>query len=335
MFEIKELWQRDLHAAVNPKSLKVIGQDVYITERSNKLSKININSGKTVWSQTVPNAWGWTSISSGYVYYMSQGQGLLCFGADSGELQWHRKFNQNYLGYIEVSGDILVTGGWRGYSNLAAYDRLTGEQLWSRAEQSQNGIGISVPEFIDNKRILVIRDSAIAAQVIDPNTGELIAEMNLPAGIEPIDLGRPYRILNGVVTFFTRDGKLVLLDTQELTVSVEDLGIASALKGIPYYFSDKVIFQDSENSYSMFDRSKRQMLWSVTMPHNKWTETLATQLSDDVFVIAGALGNIKMISINGHVEAPFQLEKRITTQIHNTGHQLIYGTKGSLKSVGY
>lgn len=333
--EIERLWQRDLHAAVNPNSLKIVGSGVYVTERSNKLSKININSGETVWSQTVPDSRGWTSVSGAYVYYMSQGQGLLCFCVDSGELQWHRRLNQNFLGYIEASGDTLITGGWRGYSDLAAYDRLTGKQLWSRAIRSRDGTGICAPQSIGNNRILVIRDSTITADVIDTNSGELITEINLPAGIERVALGRPYRIVNGVVTFFSNAGKLVLLDTEELTVSIEDLGLVGTFRGIPYYFADKMIFQDNENSYSMFDRSKRQMIWSVAIPHNRWTETLATQLSDDVFVIAGARGNIKMVSSNGHVEKPFQPERRITTQLHNTGRQIIYGTKGSLKSVGY
>lgn len=127
--QIEELWERNLHVAVNPNSLKVVGRAVYVTERKNKLSKINITSGETVWSQTVPNSWGWTSVSDDHVYYMSQGRGLLCFRVDSGELQWHRKFNGRFLGYIEASGDTLITGGWRGYSNLAAYDKSTGEQL--------------------------------------------------------------------------------------------------------------------------------------------------------------------------------------------------------------
>lgn len=335
VMEIEELWERDLHGAVNPNSLRIVGGGVYVTERRNKLSKINIHSGETAWTQTVPGSWGWTSVSGGDVYYMSQGRGLLCFCANSGEKQWHRKFDQGFLGYIEASDDILITGGWRGYCNLAAYDKHTGEQLWARDVQSANGVGISVPKFIDNNRILVVRDSTITAQIFDARSGELIAEMNLPVGIKRVDLGRPYRILNGVVTFFTDSGKLVLLDTKELTVSIEDLGIAGALKGIPYYFSDKLIFQDSENSYSMFDRSKKQVLWSVAIPHNTWTETLATKLSEEVCVIAGALGNMKMVSLNGNVEKPFQLERRITTPLHNTGHQLIYGTKGSLKSVGY
>lgn len=201
--------------------------------------------------------------------------------------------------------------------------------------QSADGNGISVPRFIGNNRILVIRDSTITAHVIDATSGELVAEVNLPAGIERADLGRPYRVLNGVVTFFTKSGKLVLFDTKKLIISIEDLGITGTFRGIPYYFSDKMIFQDKENSYSMFDRSRKRILWRVPIPHNRWTETLATQLSDDIFVIAGALGNLKMVSLSGNVETPFQNERRITTQLRNTGQQLIYGTKGSLKSVGY
>ena len=328
-------WQRNLHIAVNPKSVVVESEAIYVTERFSKLSKICVHTGQTIWSQTIPGTWGWTTIANDRVYYMAQIHGLYIFCAKSGKQIDKQNYNFPYNGYVKVSNNLIVTGGWRGHTNLTAISLITKKTLWSYPTKSAEIKEISVPYFLDKGRLLIVNHSTNYILIINTRTGKLIKKVMIPDGIKSVDLGRPYCVLNNQLAFLSSRGKLYLLDIKSLSFTVENLPLSTNHTNLPYFFSDKMVFRDSEHTYSLFDRSQNKILRKIPIAHNTWTEVIAAEITDDRFVIAGSYGTMKVVSRTGETLQSLPSEKRITTPLHNIDGHLIYGTKGSLKSLKY
>jgi len=196
-FDLK--WERHLHFALNPKSILVDGVSIYITERIKRLSKIDALSGETIWSSKITDGYGLLSVANGKLFYMSSGDGLCIFSQETGELLSQQKFHFPYLGYVKVYGNILLTGGWRGYTDLCAYDHRTGKSMWTQKMKTGELQKFSFPSFLDENRIITVNHSTNLIKLIDAQSGKLLHEKALPKGIHHVDAGHSYRIIDNEI----------------------------------------------------------------------------------------------------------------------------------------
>ncbi|NNE57838.1 MAG: PQQ-binding-like beta-propeller repeat protein [Hellea sp.] len=327
-------WQRDLHFALNPKSMIIDGKSIFITERRKKLSKIDMVSGETVWSRNITDAYGWATTSNGKLFYMSSGDGLCVLEQDTGERISEFKFQFPYLGYVKVWGNTILTGGWRGYTDLCAYDLETSKLLWSHNTKTADLQKFSVPSFLNKNRIFTVNHTTKRIEIIDVKSGKLLDKNVLPDGVHNIDLGCSYQIVDKDVTFLTNRGKLFKFSTEDLSLAIEELPLESVQTNIPCYFADEMIIRDTEQTYCLLNRAQKEIVWQIPIEHNSWTDVISVKLGNDHFVIAGAQGAMKVISRAGEVSR-LSSENRITTPFLFIDGYLIYGTKGSIKCFKY
>ena len=208
-FDLK--WQKQLHFALNPKSVLFDENNLYLTERRKKLSKVDVATGETVWSTTLKDGYGFISHSNDKLFYMSSGDGLCAFKKDTGELLSQQKFNFPYLGYVTVCENIILTGGWRGYTDLCAYELKTNKLIWSHNTKTRELQKFSLPSYLGNNRIVTVNHSTNLIKFIDVRSGKLLSESGLPEGLKHLDMGGSYRIIDNEVTFLTDKAKLFKL----------------------------------------------------------------------------------------------------------------------------
>jgi hypothetical protein len=184
---------------------------------------------------------------------MSQGRRVFSFRADDGEPLPRQDFDFGFLGYVEVCGDIILTGGWRGYTDLSACDRVTRKKLWSRSVKSKRLQKFSAPCFLNKDTILSVNFSAGLISIIHAASGREHSKLKIPLGVVNSDVWRSYRLVDGAVIFLAESGKLLLLDTETLVFSEERLAITHLTTNTPCYLNDKMVFRDTEHTYTLCD----------------------------------------------------------------------------------
>ena len=131
--KFEPVWNRSLHQVLNPKAFIVCGSDLYITEKKSYLTKIDIYSGDTKWSVKIPDSWGWLSSYKSNLYYMAQLGDLIAINKMTGKVEKTGQTNSFYPGYVVPSEKIIITGGWRGYTDIEGYDSITFKKKWSKS----------------------------------------------------------------------------------------------------------------------------------------------------------------------------------------------------------
>lgn len=327
-------WERNLHFALNPKSVMFDGANIYITERVKRLSKIDAISGEIIWSNKITDGYGLLNIANGKLFYMSSGDGLCSFVEETGELISQQKFHFPYMGYVKVHGNIVLTGGWRGYTDLRAYDLRTGEILWLQKMKTGELQKFSVPSFLSKGRIVTINHSTNLIKLLDAKSGKLLNERPLPEDIHHVDAGHSYRFVGEEITFLTGRGELFKFSSKDLSQTVESISPTSVEPNIPCFFGDEIVFRDTKDSYCLWNRAKKERVWQTPIEHNIWSDVIATKLDDEHYIIAGAQGAVKLVSTSGEVSR-MNSEKRITTPLYLSEGCLYYGTKSQIKCFEY
>jgi hypothetical protein len=117
-------WQHDLHqggASILPN-----GSDSFlVSERERYISEIDALTGEPRWAQRVFNAWGYFALSDPFRFYMEQDDIVRRYDS-SGNMLGCILFPASVvrggpLRYVRVQQDVLITGGWRGYSDMVSY----------------------------------------------------------------------------------------------------------------------------------------------------------------------------------------------------------------------
>ena len=133
-------------------------------------------------------------VDGGMVYTLGAEGNLFCLRADSGEVVWSKEFQPQYstkaalwgyAGHPLIDGNklICVVGG-EG-SHAVAYDKDTGEQIWSVLTSKDQGY--SPPTIIEaagQRQLILFRPDAVSA--VNPENGEPLWSV-------------PYEAKNGLV----------------------------------------------------------------------------------------------------------------------------------------
>lgn len=173
------------------------GQD----ERDIYVEAFDAESGKRVWSRTA-NALGRpythptsanaspTPVSDGErIYALFSSCDLLCFDLD-GTLQWYRALAVDYpktgndvsmsSSPVVIDDVILVQLENQGDSFVAGIDAKSGKNLWRMDRPRRANWASPLAIKLPNSRSAVVLQNDEAVQLVEPRTGEIIDEFELP-----------------------------------------------------------------------------------------------------------------------------------------------------------
>jgi outer membrane protein assembly factor BamB len=328
--KFESVWARQLHQQVNPKAFILDNRDLYTIEKESRLVRIDILSGIQKWSVKIPDCWGYLASFGSSLYYLS-GYNLRVIDKITGEVTCDRKINVMCPGYVVPTGSTFITGGWRGYSNLACYDLETLEQMWSKPTQSSRLIKFSIPYLLTDRLLFTANHTTNKMAIIDVCNGETKFEIDLPTELDCPDCQRSYQVIDRQINFVTGSGKVFRLSDDFSRLEREDLAVDSILTTLPFFSDREIIFQSKNGCYCLYDLDEKKVQWEIKIGHNFTTQVYACKLTQDCHAIAGSLGQIMFVNRDGEKIGSLRSERRITTPLRKIDDLLIYTTKSEIK----
>lgn len=139
------LWEQELGSAFS--SFAVVGGRLYTCgtrDGRQTLYCLDAATGQIIWQdgfeKEYPEKQGGDgtratpTVHDGRVYVLGARGRLVCYDANSGELQWDRQFQHmptwGYSGSVLIEGDMAVVSAGESDGALAAFERKTGAPLW-------------------------------------------------------------------------------------------------------------------------------------------------------------------------------------------------------------
>jgi len=333
--KIEALWSRNLHQAVWKTDILLSGNFIYILERVNYATKVDVLTGKVIWSQKLAYKPYYLELFSNNLYCFNQLGEFSVLDKNAGNVLNSIRINseQHYVcGYIVPSEKMFITGGWRGYTDLVAYELPTLNKIWTKSIKSQNN---SAPMILDNKFLLHCNHSHNVLEIIELMTGKVIRSLDLPEDIKCPDLGRSYQIIDNQITFISSSGTIYILNSDYTKLNSKKLNIDHISSTHQFFFNDGIIYHSPDGNYNLYRFSSQKNVWSVKLANNLTETVKANQLGSDKFILGGSFGNVVVVSDEGRIINKLPLENRITTEILKIDDILIFGDKGQIKALKY
>lgn len=320
------LWTRTLHQRPSERSV-VTPELLLLPERQSRLTRIDPETGADKWSVHVKNTWGWLAHSSERVYYLNQHDHLQCHAMETGESLWTADLG-GIRGWLQLAGQVLLVGGWRGYTPLAGLDTATGSPCWQLDWLGRRRIAQPI---VGPWGIAAADLDASVVQFRNPNTGVLTREVPLPAiGHEP-DATPLLRCYGDVLVLAGRDGACNCLDSSRSSWDVlfrHAEGIATIA---PPIVGDDVLFMDNAgrlNCYRLRDGAQR---WTAPWHHGTRDRLPVALSSAGLLAVGSSDGRVSVFDQTGRQVWSRVLAKRIETDLAWTNdHSLVAGTTGAL-----
>lgn len=256
------------------------------------------------------------------------------FDCNSGERVGEHQFPEHNLGYLVVGNGLIISGGWRGYTDLTAYDLKSFQKRWIIPTRTKKHNGFSVPRFFDKNQLVVSNYSTQSITVIETETGSVRAELPMPDGICCPDLGSSFKMVDGKPTFFSNEGSLYILNTEATSLTRERLKTPSCRLGIPFFCHDKMVFRDQDGNSVLYNRTSENTLWRHPFEHDL-QETFAVMLGDETCLLAGSRGMLKLVCRGENMPLTLDREARISTPLYVSGNVVVFGTKGKIKALNF
>lgn len=140
-------WERSLGASFS--SMACVGDRIYtcgVRAKKQMIYCLDAESGKVIWEKPFAgeyaNSYGdgpraTPTVSDGRVYILGGHGRLVCLTADAGSELWSKQFHSEneptwgYSGSVLVEGDLAIATGGGKDGSMAAFNRVTGEPVWT------------------------------------------------------------------------------------------------------------------------------------------------------------------------------------------------------------
>lgn len=320
-------WSHELHQ--RPHWSSILRPNMLVTvERRNYLTKLDSANGTTTWTTQVGGPHGWLTATSKAIGYLCQHRLLQSIDPNDGKLLWQKELGREreIYGRLTVANDYFLVGGWRGYTPLYCLDSNTGIELWHTESANTYALPTSGPWGI-----ALIEIASGTLSIVDPQTGKLLANFPLPAGIRESDYHLSVQIYGQKLLATTAQGSLLLIDPfkdQEWqTLGTHAAGIFTIQ---PTILDDWLIFKDTAGSLCLYDLAAGRMLWSEAIVHHH-SQIPAIRIFPKQLIVGTSEGQLLLFDDDGHRLTNQMIGKRITTILGSTQpQQIILGTTGAL-----
>jgi outer membrane protein assembly factor BamB len=323
-------WTRDLHIRW-ARSFEH-KEKLLVTERECYLVCISPDTGESIWESKVNNAYGWITACEDKVYYLGQDGVLKILDFYTGQSLQGEQFYFPYLGFVLVKGDYLITGSWRGYTNLACYNIESDFKLaWEKDTKSKELKNYSIPLFWDDSLIFLDNSNQLLKS-FELKTGFENWSISLPENIGSLDLDYSFKIDNEKVYVYSKDGRIYFLEKEELiwrTVVKHSTGIKTVK---PKILNSQFLFQDSENYICSYDKFEGNLNWKIYSNHVQ-TIIPAIEISSELTLLCLSMHRKLIIDKSGEIILELPSERRYGSDLIEINGDIFYLTRSQLKQL--
>ncbi len=321
------IWRRNLHQQVSARSL--ISPDlIVVPERKSRLVRIDPETGSLVWDVRVVNTWGWLAVSTTQCFWLNQHSLLQSFDLATGELAWERNLSGSAgstFGFLVVHEGLLLTGGWRGYTDLLALEASSGEEIWRL--QCRNA---PILHPVSTPYGIALPSRAGEELRLFASTGKLNRSLAFPAETPQPDNTQLVASEADRLFVATMDGTYWTLRTDMGEWEPLFMHLAGISTFCPVIVGQRIVFVDRQRHLQVYGIDGRHH-WSVQWSHNR-RDTLPAQVATaDDLVVGGSFGVLAIFDHDGLKKASKQIGKRINTNIVVTrSGSVVLGTTGEM-----
>ncbi|WP_435123017.1 PQQ-binding-like beta-propeller repeat protein [Micromonospora tulbaghiae] len=178
---VRVRWSRPSHLR-GPQAVAVASGYVVAHERATRLVGLDAATGDTRWDVPL-GTWPRAVVAAGErCWALPQNRDEVdCLDLRTGALVW-RAAVPPYTGYLVVTGDTVLVGGWRGYTALRALHRETGTLRWTTAARVA-----TVRPVVTGGVVVVGAPGASELRMLDPGGGAEVRRLALPEPLADSD----------------------------------------------------------------------------------------------------------------------------------------------------
>jgi hypothetical protein len=186
-------WQRDLHMRPGVMRSRSVDGILITLERTSRLVRLDPRTGDLLWQASISDVWGDLALGTDVCVYLN-GQGtMFAVELGSGRVLWAEP-ERLYQRQLCVAGRVVISGAWRGYRPMQAYDLDSGARLWSGSEPL--GTGTHRPAFFQDGVLVSYRNTR-ELFLLDSSSGQVRERWDLPAPVRSGVDGAAFRVTAG------------------------------------------------------------------------------------------------------------------------------------------
>jgi outer membrane protein assembly factor BamB len=202
-------WQRDVHMRPDVMRSRSVDGILITVERNSRLVRLNPRTGDLLWQAAISDVWGDLALGTDVCVYLSGRGTMYAVEVGSGRVLWAEP-GRIFQRQLCVVGRVVISGAWRGYRPMQAYDLDSGARLWSDSEPLGTGTHRPV-SFRDG--VLVSHRDTHELLLLDPSSGQVWERWDLPAPVRSgIDEGAFRVTAGGGVVFGCEPTAIAVLD---------------------------------------------------------------------------------------------------------------------------
>ncbi len=336
-----KLWSHNLHQRPYPHPL-LSPNLIVVPERNTWLTRLDPVTGIPRWSVKTQTPWGWLAATDTAIMYLNQHSMLQSWAQDSGDFLWKRELSPDHrqpYGYLVAARDVILTGGWRGYTALHGLDALTGVSLWSYPVTHDIARPLVAPwgivvTCLGRRYAWEIETPSLQPHVtvLDRETGAPHTHLALPPEVQLPDAYNDVHVWRKRLLITTMAGRIYTVDPEH-EQAWTFLGItASGIRTYtPTIVHDTLLYQDMRGHVCGYSLRDSQLRWSTPIEHHDGERLPATLLLEGHVIVGGSQGSLCVVNPSGDVILHKKVEKRIMTDVVQSDNRtVVFGTKGAL-----
>jgi outer membrane protein assembly factor BamB len=341
-FDFRLEWTRDIHQRT-PRAIAFTDFGIIVPERHSRLVRLDETNGQAIWEAKIKNPWGWLTVTQRYVAYLNQYNLLQCFDLETGKTLWERTLAGECNGYLVAKEQHLITGGWRGATNVTCLDIASGTTAWVNPEKESYAIPILSPPVRENYAIPIMSpwgiilavsadDQLKSLQLLNYEHGTIQFEIGIPAKVPVTDLSAGIQLAGDTLYATTLHGEVYSLDFKQQRWILRAHHTPGIRTVTPSHLNNCLLFLDQDKQLCCYDLGDGRLKWRQALEHNEPEFIPATRYGN-MLIIGTSQGQLIAVDDLGNRIWARTVGKRITTPLFMTdGGQLILGTTGAIVS---
>jgi|GEM_PF-4764587 len=304
MLADKELWSFGLHQRPSSRSI-LTSTHILAPDRETSLTHLDPATGDTRWTVPIRNPWGWLATACDRVFYLDQRSRVQCHDLATGGCQWTRQLD-GIGGWLVAGADLILSGGWRGYTPLVCLDARDGAVRWTHQ------LGKIAEPILGPWGIAVASLESPTLQFLDPQTGSITSTQPLPAHGQDPDATPLLRAHGDQLYLASSDGEYCRIGPQHTTrLFHHPAGIHTIA---PMIFDDTILFMDRAATLQAYalDGTPR---WSVPWRLQRRDLLPSARSSHGHLAVADGNGHVSVFDADGNKLWSKHLTKRIETPL--------------------
>ncbi|WP_409464344.1 PQQ-binding-like beta-propeller repeat protein [Amycolatopsis sp. GA6-003] len=317
-------WERPLHQRGVASGLAVTRDHVVVHERGTRLVSLDPADGSVRWDVPV-GTWPRAVVVAGdrCLVLPQDRPRLSCLDLATGQPIWSAEVPA-VPGHLVVAANVVLVGGWRGYTPLRAFDLATGQLRW----EAESHTVLPVPA---GEGFLLGEPGDTRVRLLDRHEGRELSAWRLPQPLADNDAGSVISAV-GPGRSLLRCGPRALA---EIDLSADtareffraDTDLAAAA---PDPAGGSLWLAERRGGYTVVDPAGGVLKWRVDVGERLVGEVVPTA---NGFLVASASGTLFHLTSDGRIAKRTSVARRIWGLRRAGTDQLFALAKGSLLAI--